>query len=204
MKTRRGRTVMRVQPAAASASTAASSVGSWFRKAWWNRTSGRPSASVAHNALISVPVPGSRLPWPSRTTPGEVTGGIGRKVAELDARIGAGSANAGRADITRNGWFALSLLLVCNRNMSFWFVLPLLCGLAFPVVAWLLKRGMELSRDPWGVLMVSSAAAAVPFVVMFVVVEGGGHAGMPDVPALLTSLLSRPVPLLALACGAFF
>ena len=88
--------------------------------------------------------------------------------------------------------------------MSFWFVLPLLCGLAFPVVAWLLKRGMELSRDPWGVLMVSSAAAAVPFVVMFVVVEGGGHAGMPDVPALLTSLFSRPVPLLALACGAFF
>lgn len=91
--------------------------------------------------------------------------------------------------------------------MTPWLVLPLLCGLVFPVVAWLLKRGMETSRDPWGVLIVSSVAAAIPFVVMSVLTGGDGHAGArPETGSAWAGLTERvgPAPPMALACGAFF
>jgi uncharacterized membrane protein len=82
--------------------------------------------------------------------------------------------------------------------MTLLLAIPLLCGLAFPVVAWLLKRGMELSRDPWGVLMVSNAATALPFVFMMAAAMVLTPREATFSPALL------PVPLPALLCGAFF
>ncbi len=92
--------------------------------------------------------------------------------------------------------------------MTLWLGLPLLCGLAFPVVAWLLKRGMETSRDPWGALMISGVGAAIPFVLMALVMGGDGHAGATGSAPASTSGGVRgfagTVPPLALACGVFF
>src|SRR5690606_25983146 len=82
--------------------------------------------------------------------------------------------------------------------------LPLLCGLAFPVVAWLLKRGMETSRDPWGALMISGVGAAIPFVLMSLVMGGDGHAGASASAPDGVRVFGVTVPPLALACGAFF
>lgn len=79
--------------------------------------------------------------------------------------------------------------------------LPLLCGFAFPVAAWLLKRAMERSRDPWGVLLVSNVAAALPFALALaadVALPGTAEAG-PSPRAVLS-----PVPASACLCGAFF
>lgn len=80
--------------------------------------------------------------------------------------------------------------------MTLLLVLPLLCGVVFPLVAWWLKQGMERAQDPWGVLLASNVAAVLPFAVMAFLPEGWLPASEPS--------SGHDVPLPALLCGAFF
>lgn len=81
-------------------------------------------------------------------------------------------------------------------------LLPLLCGVTFPLVAWWLKQGMEHARDPWGVLMVSNVVTALPFAVL--ALTGWGRADAPAMSAGDVALFAGVVPLPALLCGSFF
>jgi hypothetical protein len=56
--------------------------------------------------------------------------------------------------------------------MNILLLVPLACGLAFPLAAWLLKRAMEEAGDAWGPLFAANLAMAAAFVPPFLVFDG--------------------------------